>query len=434
MSEIQLKLPGMHAGQRRLRSQRRRFNIVSAGRRFGKTLFGLDELICEPGGALEGGKVAWFAPFYKHLLDPWRDCKRIFRPVIKRRGISEQEKRIEFIGGGSIDFWSLSDPDGSRGRKYHKLVVDEAAMVRGLHDAWTLALRPLLTDYRGGAWFFSTPKGANDFKLLYDAADPLVRPDWMRWQMPTRTNPWIDPLELEAARLDLPGLAFAQEYLAQFVDMGGSVVQREWIRYGDPFELYPRDQLVIGMGVDLAISTRELADYTAAVVLARDPKGRRYVIDAARGRMQFNDVLQFIHAMAQKWSPGRIAIESVQYQAAVVQELLRRTELPVYGFDPGTRDKLTRFQPIVPRYQQGLIYHVPGLPAAFEAELLSFPPQSSSEHDDYPDAFTMAWDALGSQDLGQTIASTGDRVTAGTGSIRDDVGFGTVRVKPHQGF
>ena len=42
-------------------------------------------------------------------------------------------------------------------------------------------LRPTLVDFRGGAWFLSTPKGLNFFKRLYDrGADPqlpgLARP------------------------------------------------------------------------------------------------------------------------------------------------------------------------------------------------------------------------------------------------------------------
>ena len=95
--------------------------------------------------------------------------------------------------------------------------------------------------------------------------------------------------------------------------------------------------------------------------------------------------------MAEKWNPAVIAIEQVQYQAAVVQELLRTTRLPVRGIRPD-KDKLTRFLPLVARYEQGLVRHAPGLPGWFEDELLSFP---VGKHDDGVDALAYSFAALG---------------------------------------
>lgn len=46
---------------------------------------------------------------------------------------------------------SLDTPDIARGRKYAVVVVDEAATVRELHDAWQHVIRPTLTDLKGNA-------------------------------------------------------------------------------------------------------------------------------------------------------------------------------------------------------------------------------------------------------------------------------------------
>lgn len=129
---------------------------------------------------------------------------------------SELEKRIELIGGGVIDMWSLDSPDSIRGRKYKRIIVDEAATVPNLKYAWTEVMRPMLTDLKGDAWFLSTPKGkSNYFYDLSKNAD--LYSDWVSFQMPTVSNPYIDPAEVEEARNQLDPLTFAQEYLASFV-------------------------------------------------------------------------------------------------------------------------------------------------------------------------------------------------------------------------
>jgi len=51
---------------------------------------------------------------------------------------------------------------------------------------------------------------------------------------------------------------------------------------------------------------------------------------------------------------------------------------------------MTRFLPLLARYEQGLVKHVPGLSGAFEEELLSFP---VGEHDDLVDALSYAFAA-----------------------------------------
>jgi hypothetical protein len=65
---------------------------------------------------------------------------------------NEQEKRLEVISGGSIELWSLDNPDAARGRKYALVVIDEAAMIPTLEQAWQQSIRPTLTDLQGCAW------------------------------------------------------------------------------------------------------------------------------------------------------------------------------------------------------------------------------------------------------------------------------------------
>jgi len=379
MPDLKITLWPRHAGQKQLAKEQRRFNVACQGRRWGKTKFGID-LLLSPGMTLEGAPVGWFAPQYKLLEEVFREARRILAPVIT--AVNGQQHRLELITGGTIDFWTLDTPDAGRGRKYALVVIDEAAMARNLEEAWTAAIRPTLADLQGKAWFLSTPKGGNYFKTLFDrAADD---PDWARWQMPTASNPYIKASEIDAMKAELPGIIYQQEVLAQFVDFEGAAMKRDWLKYEEPPTGLP-----VVLGVDLAISVKSDADYSACVALSRDKDGTIYVRDAQRIRAPFHQVLQFIQQMADKWNPTVIAIEQVQYQAAVVQELARTTNLPVKGVRPD-KDKMTRFLPLLARYEQGLVKHVPGLSGAFEEELLSFP---VGEHDDLVDALSYAFAA-----------------------------------------
>lgn len=375
MAQLTIDIPELHDAQLEVLNNSSRFNTLCMGRRWGKSSLGqhlVAENISKP--------IGWFAPTYKLLEEAWRNITRVYNPIITGKNMSS--KRIDFVGGGSVDFWSLDNADTvARGRAYALVVIDEAAMAPNLEDAWQQSIRPTLTDLEGSAWFLSTPKGLNYFHELFQRGNSGDA-SWKSWQMPTSTNHYIRKTEIEAARLELPDIVFAQEYLAQFVTMDGGRVRREWLKYGES-DLNPEKY----MAVDLAISTKENADYTAAAVISRNNDGSIFVHDIQRFRGGFGAVLEFINGMAQKHNPRVIGIEQVQYQAAVVEELLRRTKLPVRGIVPD-RDKLSRFQPLEARYQQGLVVHSRHLPREFEDELLSFP---HSPHDDMVDALSYAY-------------------------------------------
>jgi hypothetical protein len=211
---IKVGLPRPHPGQRRLLDDAARFKVVACGRRWGKTTYGALRLVRY---ALAGQPTAWFAPTYRFLQEPWRMLKRLLLPVIER--VSETERRIEVLGGGTIEAWSLDDGDAGRGSKYAHLVVDEAALVRDLDHVWHEALRPTLTDLAGSADMLSTPKGRGAFFGFFSRNDD----GWRGFTEPSGNNPHLPPGEIEAARSGLPERAFRQEYLAEFVDDAGAV-------------------------------------------------------------------------------------------------------------------------------------------------------------------------------------------------------------------
>jgi len=202
--------------------------VICCGRRFGKDVMciniGIESLV------LHALPVGWFQPTYKSLLDVWRAMKAYCKPATK--SVSEQNKRLELVNGGIIEFWSLDgDPEACRGRKYKDVIINEAAKSRHLMVAWRMAIRPALADYRGRAWFPSTPRGRDDYHGLWRKGQPedeTYDPDWKSWQMPTRSNPHIAPSEIESLRKDLSTAEFHQEIEAGFLDRQG--------RFFDEFE------------------------------------------------------------------------------------------------------------------------------------------------------------------------------------------------------
>jgi hypothetical protein len=216
---IEVVLPSLHPAQQQIIDEARRFNVLACGRRFGKTMLGIDLIIDK---VLDGYPVSWFSPTYKMLAEVWKEIVQTTKPLQTR--VARQEHRVELITGGVIDCWSLDAADSVRGRKYARVIVDEAAMVPNLYDSWQAAIRPTMTDYVGSdAFMLSTPKGVDFFFDCFSRGVDDQQADWKAWQKPTSENPYIDPAEIEAARRELPDQIFRQEYLAEFLQNSGAV-------------------------------------------------------------------------------------------------------------------------------------------------------------------------------------------------------------------
>lgn len=226
------------------------------GRRFGKTAVGI-RWLCD--GALAGEPVAWFAPSYKLALEAWRELVDRLKPVTSR--ISEQDKRLELMTGGVIEVWTLDGPDPARGRKYRRVVIDEAGIVRDLLDVWQQAIRPTLVDLGGLALILGTPKGRrHGFVTLFNRGNTGEDADWAAFRASTLDNPYIPAEEVETARNELPPEVFAQEFEGIPTDDGANPFGLDAIRkaVGD-LSIHPP----VIYGLDLA----RAMDYTVLIGL-----------------------------------------------------------------------------------------------------------------------------------------------------------------------
>ena len=352
-------------------------------------------------------------------MEAWRPL-RLIAQDIPGAEIRVVDKEILLPGGGLVQVRSADDPQKLRGAGLDFVVVDEARFVRNLRDVWEQALRPSLSDRLGGAMFISTPKGINDdFHWLWTEAH--TREGWEAFQFPTSANPYIDAGEIEAARQDLGGLVFSQEYLAEFVELGGTVFKSEWIRYADQDTV--GDDVVWSSGgrsvkqslatrfctVDLAASIKEHADYTVIAACA-SLGGILVVLEVVRKRLEAPDIVPEIRRVMEKHRLGVGHVESAGFQLAIVQEA-RRQGLAVKELR-ADRDKLARALPLAARMEAGDVWLVRGdWLKDLEPELLGFP---GARHDDQVDALSYAAALVGRSpavlDLG-VLGDVGARIS-----------------------
>ncbi len=211
MSEILISLPKPHPAQLQILKEAKRFNILCNGRRWGKTTLAIRLL--KP-AITHRKKIGYWSPTYKDLAEVWAETKYRLHDIIQKK--DEQLKQIVLVTGSIIDFWSMEEPDSGRGRSYHRVILDEFEKAKKGKEAWENTIRPTLTDFIGDMWTLSTPKGINSyFYKMYENRNEFA--NWMGWQMPTRSNPYIEPSEIDEAKSQLDPIIFRQEYEAEFV-------------------------------------------------------------------------------------------------------------------------------------------------------------------------------------------------------------------------
>ncbi len=338
---VTVQLPALHAAQAKVAHTEARFSVLACGRRWGKTVLGVDRLV---EAALWGAPVAWMSPTYRMLAEVWRTVKHQLQPLVVR--VSEQQHRLDLITGSVIEMWSLENADMIRGRKYRRVVVDEAAMVGDLQHAWQGVIRPTLADMRGDAWLLSSPRGRNFFWECFQRGQEEA--GWRSWQMPTGTNPHIAPEELAAMQRELPERVYLQEIEAQFLEHGSGVFR--FVREAATAQVRagPLDGHSYVIGVDWARDH----DYTVFVVL--DMEQRSVVALDRMGHVDYALQLERLVALAAHWQAQMIVAEQNSIGVPLVEQLQRRG-LPVRPFVTTHTSKMHAIDTLSLAFERGTI-------------------------------------------------------------------------------
>lgn len=203
-----------HFHQTRLHQEVRRFSVVVAHRRFGKTVFAVNTLIA---AALRSGRVnpqfAYIAPYRNQAKAiAWKEVRK-YTSMIPGIEYSEAELKVTFPhNGAEIRLYGADNPDALRGIYLDGCVLDEVADMRS--EVWGEVVRPALADRKGWALFIGTPKGINMFSELYFHAER--DPAWHSAIFRASETGIIDADELEAMKGTMTQSQIDQELECDF--------------------------------------------------------------------------------------------------------------------------------------------------------------------------------------------------------------------------
>ena len=160
--------------------------------------------------------------------------------------------------------------------------------------------------------------------------------------------------------------------------------QPEWISLYEGS--YDTDNFVyFTMGVDLAMSTKGRADYTAVSVVGHHKNGYAVLVDIKWGRWTLTQIEFEINQLYKKWKPTVIYIEDVAAQNYMIQLLRTKYALPVRSVKIKV-DKVTRARVLSAMCEQGKFRWDKGHWERIKDYILPFP---AVEHDDIVDSITI---------------------------------------------
>jgi hypothetical protein len=189
----------------------KRFAVVVAHRRFGKTVAALNHLIREAVlNEKETPRYAYIAPTYGQAKRvAWDYLVKYTEPLGGTNNISEL--RVDFWGR-RIQLYGSDNPDSLRGQYFDGVIIDEVGDQNP--KIWTDIVRPALTDRKGWCLFIGTPKGHNHFKELRDRAEK--EEGWGLLEFKASETGVVDDTELKAAKNEMGEDKYRQEFECSF--------------------------------------------------------------------------------------------------------------------------------------------------------------------------------------------------------------------------
>lgn len=315
----------LHDAQLEILNSEKRYKVIVAGRRFGKTHLAVVSLLLEAmknenefGQNLLDAEVWYIAPTFQQGKDLiWNKLKIAAKDITKK--VHENTGALTLINGRTIRLKGTDREDQLRGGKISYAVFDEYAFMKP--RIWDLIIRPALLDVRGDAMWIGTPDGKNHFYDLYCEAQELT--DWDTFHYTSRDNPFLPAEELDALTKNMPSSAYRQEIEASFTAQGGGAFKEEWIIFDDEIK---GDVYIAVDPAGFAEETGKIdsrlkkLDETAIAVVTVHPEGW-YVNEVRSGRWGVRETSLQILRAAQVHQARAVGIERGSLKNAIMPYL-----------------------------------------------------------------------------------------------------------------
>jgi len=158
--------------QRLIHKSLKRFNVLVCHRRFGKTIFCINEIIRK---AMCNTKTrpqyAYIAPTIKQAKKVAWDALKGYTNAIPGVKYNESELTCTLPNKAKIYILGAENYDSIRGMYLDGAVMDEVAQMSPA--VWGQVVRPALADRKGWGIFIGTPQGQNYFYEIYEKARQL---------------------------------------------------------------------------------------------------------------------------------------------------------------------------------------------------------------------------------------------------------------------
>ena len=280
------------------------------------------------------------------------DGAHLGRPVYE-----PSKRRLTWGNGALATLYSADEPERLRGPQHDGLWADELAAWRHAQDAWDMAMFGLRLGERPRAVVTTTPKPHPLIRALL--RDPGT--------VTTRASTFDNAANLAASflakvRSDYEGTRLGrQELYAELLDdVPGALWTAEMLRRAEPPETLVR--VVVAVDPSGAASAAdEGADEIGIVVAGRAIDGTFHVLEDASCRLS-----------PAGW--GRLAVEryrarladvivaEANFGGAMVEAVIRAADRSAnVRLVNASRGKAVRAEPIAALYEQGRVFHAPGL-------------------------------------------------------------------------
>ena len=367
----------------------RRFKIVAAGRRTGKSRLAAWMLIVNALQA-ERGHVFYVAPTQGQARDiMWQTLLELGHPVVASSHINNLQ--IKLINGSTISLKGSDRPETMRGVSLKFLVMDEYADMKP--ETFEQILRPALADQKGSALFIGTPMGRNHFYELYKYAELEDDETYRAWHFTSYNNPLLDASEIDTAKKSMSSYAFRQEFMASFEARGSEMFKEEWVKYGtepEDGDYYISIDLAGFEEVNKQRTKNTRLDDTAIAVVKVNTDGW-FVHDIIYGRWELNETASKIFQAINQYRPVSVGIERGIARQAVMSplhDLMKRHQrfFRVEELTHGNKKKTDRVMwALQGRFENGYITINKGdWNSRFLDQLFQFPDPLT--HDDLVDA------------------------------------------------